>query len=301
MPPALKSPPGYPQAAISADDKTLRNIKRLIFLYFWLLIFEGTFRKWVLPQFSDVLLVIRDPVVIAIYFLAFRARVFPRNGYILSLGIIGVLSWLAALLVLLPYLAPKQLLLVTGFGFRCNFLHLPLIFIIGKVVTAEEVKKFGWWILVGMIPMAVLMAIQFNASPESFLNRTAGLGETLQIGAGGGKIRPAGTFSFVSGVIFYSALAAAYILYGALRRGVYRNWLLYSAGFALIVAIGVSGSRSTLLAVLVVISSMLVIILVRPNAINQFGRSLLILTSGCGGRQPAADFQGRRASSFQPL
>lgn len=278
MPPAFKSPPGYPQGAISADDKTLINIKRLILLYFWLLIFEGTFRKWVLPQFSDVLLVIRDPVAIAIYYLAFRARVFPRNGYILFLGIIGVLSWLAALLVLLPYLAPKQLLLVTGFGFRCNFLHLPLIFIIGKVVTAEEVKKFGWWILVGMIPMALLMAIQFNASPESFLNRTAGLGESLQIGAGGGKIRPAGTFSFVSGVISYSALAAAYILYGALRRGVYRNWLLYCAGFSLIVAIGVSGSRSTLLAVLVVISSMLVIIFVRPNAINRFGRSLLILT-----------------------
>jgi hypothetical protein len=72
-------------------------------------------------------------------------------------------------------------------------------------------------------------------------------------------------------------LAAAFILYGALRRGVYRNWLLYSAGFALIIAIGVSGSRSVLLAVLVVISSLLVIIFVRPNAINRFGRTLLLL------------------------
>jgi hypothetical protein len=277
MPPALKLPPGHPQAAISAHDKTLRNIKRLIFLYFWLLIFEGTFRKWVLPQFSDVLLVIRDPVVIAIYFLAFRARVFPRNGWVFSLTVIAFLSLAVSFLALWPYLPPSRIVLVSGFGFRCSFLHLPLIFIIGKIVTAEDVIKFGWWILVGMIPMAILMAIQFNASPDSFLNRTAGLGETQQIGAGGGKIRPAATFSFVSGVISYSALAAAYILYGALRRGVYRNRLLYSAGFALIVAIGVSGSRSTLLAVLVVISSMLVIILVRPNAINQFGRSLLIL------------------------
>lgn len=277
MPPALKSPPGYPQAAISAHDKTLRNIKRLIFLYVWLLIFEGSFRKWVLPQFSDILLVIRDPVVIAIYLLAFRARVFPRNGWVFSLTVIALLSLAASVLALWPYLPPSRIVLVSGFGFRCNFLHLPLIFIIGKVVSAEEVKKFGWWILVGMIPMAILMAIQFNASPDSFLNRTAGLGETQQIGAGAGKIRPAATFSFVSGVILYSALAAAYLLYGALRRGVYRNWLLYSAGFALLVAIGVSGSRSALLAVLVVISSMLVIILVRPNAINQFGRSLLIL------------------------
>jgi hypothetical protein len=278
MPPALKSPPlPSSETVISADDKTLRNLKRLIWLYFWLLIFEGSFRKWVIPQFSDVLLVIRDPVAIAIYFLAFKLRVFPRNAYIFSLALIALFSWLVALLVLLPYLAPKQVLLVSGYGFRCNFLHMPLIFIIGRVITAEEVKKFGRWILLGMIPMALLMAVQFNASPDSFLNRTAGLGESFQIGAGGGKIRAAGPFSFVSGVISYSALAAAFILYGALRRGVYRNWLLYSAGFALIVAIGVSGSRSALLAVLVVISSMLAIILVRPNAINRFGRSLLLL------------------------
>ena len=100
MPPALKSPPSSPEAAISADDKTLRNLKRLIWLYFWLLIFEGSFRKWVLPQFSDILLVIRDPVAIAIYFLAFRHRVFPRNAYIVSLALIALLSWLVALLVL---------------------------------------------------------------------------------------------------------------------------------------------------------------------------------------------------------
>jgi hypothetical protein len=279
MPPALKSPlsPAHPQAAVLADEKTLRNIKRLIWLYFWLLIFEGTFRKWVLPQFSDVLLVIRDPVVIAIYFLAFKARVFPRNAYIISLALIGLFSWLVALLVLQPYLSPKQLFLVSGFGFRCNFLHLPLIFIIGKLVTAEEVKKLGGWILVGMIPMALLMAIQFNAPAESFINRGAGLGEAQQITAGSGKIRAAGTFSFVSGVISYSALAAAFLLYGGLKRGVYRNVLLYSAGFALIIAIAVSGSRSVLLAVLLVISSMVAIFFVRPSAINQFGRNLLIL------------------------
>ena len=259
------------------NGKALKYVRGLIWAYFVLLIFEGTLRKWILPQFSDVLLVIRDPVVIAIYFLAFRARVFPRNGWVFSLTVIALLSLAASVLALWPYLPPSRIVLVSGFGFRCNFLHLPLIFIIGRVLDVEDVKKLGWWILLGMLPMSLLMALQFNGSPDSFVNRGAGLGESFQIGAGGGKIRPAGTFSFVTGVISYAALAAAYILYGALRRGVYRNWLLYSAGFALIVAIGVSGSRSALLAVLVVISSMLVIILVRPNAINRFGRSLLLM------------------------
>ena len=128
------------------NTRTIKHIKWLIWLYFWLLIFEGTFRKWILPQYSDVLLVVRDPVVLVIYLMAIKARVFPRNGYIIWLGGIGFLSLLVSLVVLEPYLSLKPLILVTGFGFRCNFLHLPLIFIMGKVLDLEDIKKLGWWI-----------------------------------------------------------------------------------------------------------------------------------------------------------
>jgi hypothetical protein len=211
--------------------------------------------------------------------LAIKVRLFPRNRYMLALAIIAILCWLVSLVVLEPYLSIKPLILVTGFGFRSNFLHLPLIFVIGRAFNADDVKKLGKWVLIGAIPMALLLAIQFNAAPDSFVNRTAGLGETQQITAGGGKIRPPGTFSFVSGVIFYAAIAAAYLLYGGLTRGVYKNWLLFGGGFALVVMIGVSGSRSVLLAVLVVVATLLVIILVRPGAVNQFGRNLLIVVA----------------------
>jgi hypothetical protein len=261
----------------ATNERFLKHLKRWIWIYFFLLIFEGTLRKWLLPQFSDILLVIRDPVVLIIYMLAIKARLFPRNSYMLSLGIIAILSWLVSLLVLEPYLSLKPLILVTGFGFRSNFLHLPLLFVIGRALDADDVKKLGRWVLIGLIPMAVLLAVQFNAAPDSFINRTAGLGETQQITAGGGKIRPPGTFSFVSGVIFYAALAAAFLLYGGLTRRAYRNWLLFGGGFALVVTIGVSGSRSVLLAVLVVVAALLLIILVRPGAVNQFGRNLLIV------------------------
>ncbi|MEY2560594.1 MAG: hypothetical protein QOG51_1009, partial [Verrucomicrobiota bacterium] len=163
------------------NPRLIIHIKRLIWLYFLLLIFEGTLRKWILPQYSDVLLVVRDPVVLAIYFMALKARVFPRNNYILSLGIIAVLSWLVSLVVLEPYLPLKPLFLVTAFGFRSNFLHLPLIFLIGKVLDQDDVKMLGRWVLIGSIPMCLLLVLQFNASPDAFINRTAGLGEAQQI------------------------------------------------------------------------------------------------------------------------
>src|SRR5204863_9393919 len=123
--------------------RVLIHLKWAIWVYFFLLIFEGVFRKWILPQFSDVLLVIRDPVVLVIYMLAIKARLFPRNTWVLSLSIIGIVSWLVSLVVLEPYLSVKPLFLVTAFGFRCNFLHLPLIFVLGRALDEDDVKKLG--------------------------------------------------------------------------------------------------------------------------------------------------------------
>ena len=257
-------------------SETILHIRRLIWLYLWLLIFEGALRKWVLPQFSAPLLLIRDPVVLWIYLLALRARVFPYNSYVISLAIIAILSWATGIIVLLPYFPIQTVILVTGYGVRCDFLHLPLIFIVPAVFDLEDVKRVGRWTIIGMIPMAVLMAFQFAASPESFINRAAGLGEGTQILAGGGRIRPPAVFSFTSGAVYYASAAAAFLLHAMLAKLPYKAWLLYGAGAGLIVSLGVSGSRSAVLAVLVVVASLGVILLVRPALVNKFGRHLLV-------------------------
>ena len=61
----------------SPENPTIQNIRRLIWLYFWLLLIEGALRKWALPKLSTPLLVIRDPVLFLAYVLAWRASVFP--------------------------------------------------------------------------------------------------------------------------------------------------------------------------------------------------------------------------------
>ena len=256
--------------------RTIRYIRRLIWLYLLLLVFEGALRKWVVPEYSAPLLVVRDPVVILIYLLALRARIFPFNVFVTSLGIIAFLSWATGILVLLPYLPIKTIVLVTGYGFRSNFLHLPLIFIIPVVLDLKDVQRIGTWTIVGMIPMGILMAAQFNASPESYINRAAGLGEGLQIQAGGGKIRPPGVFSFISGAVYYLSAVAAFLLHAVLAKLSYKTWLLSLAGAGLIVGIGVSGSRSAVLAVGLVVASLALILVIRPSAVNKFGRHLLL-------------------------
>ena len=144
------------------------------------------------------------------------------------------------------------------------------------VFDLEDVKRIGRWTIIGMIPMAALMVAQFAASPEAFINRAAGLGEGTQIAAGGGKIRPPAVFSFVSGAVYYSSAAAAFLLHSVLAKLPFRTWLLYASGTGLIVSLGVSGSRSAVLAVLVVVASLGVILLVRPSLVDKFGRHLLL-------------------------
>jgi len=214
----------------SSEERAKRHIRRLIWLYFWLLLIEGALRKWVLPDYSNPLLLVRDPVVIAIYLLAIPARVFPQNGWTIALVVIGFLSLFATFLQLWPYLSPTLIALVGGYGFRSNFFHLPLIFVMASVLRPKDVKRFGWWTLLILVPMSMLMVAQFGAAPDAFLNRTPG-GEGEMMMSALGKVRTAGTFSFVVGVAAYLSLAAGYLVWALLKPGLYKSWLLTVAVF----------------------------------------------------------------------
>lgn len=229
----------------------IRWIRRLIWTYFWLLLFEGALRKWVVPSLSTPLLVVRAPIVIVIYALAIQARVFPFNRWVLSCFLLAFAALFAGLYVLQD--AP----IVAVFGFQADFLHLPLIFIIPRVFDIQDVRKVGFCTLVLCIPMAVLMAVQFKASPTALINVGAG-GDATQLSAGSGHIRPAGLFTFITGPSSFFPLAVSFLLGGIFANMKYPRWLLIASTFALIVGASVSSSRGLVSAVAVVLVCALV-------------------------------------------
>jgi hypothetical protein len=259
-----------------SEEKAKGYIRRLIWLYFWLLLVEGALRKWVVPELSNPLLIVRDPVALGIYFFAMRGRVFPRNSWTVALAVIATLTLLATFAQLLPYIPPKMIALVEGYGVHANYFHLPLIFVMARVLRPQDLRKFGWWILLLLIPMSILLVAQFRAAPDAFVNRTAG-GEGEMMTAAMGKVRTAGPFSFVIGVVAYYSLATGYLIWGVLMKGTYKNWLLMAAGIALIIGIAVSGSRSVVAACAVVVASLLVVIVLRPKMINRFVQVLIVV------------------------
>src|SRR5450756_2810632 len=78
MPPAKTAS----KARFVDENKTLRQ---LIWLYLVLWLIEGGLRRWFLPGLNTPLLLIRDPVVIAIYGVAISRNLFPSNLFMTCL------------------------------------------------------------------------------------------------------------------------------------------------------------------------------------------------------------------------
>ena len=213
--------------------------RRLIFLYCFLWIIEGALRKWVVPSLSMPLLVIRDPVALAIYYFAARARVFPVNGWMTFVW--GFTALIVAQAVFQAS-AGSVSWAVAAYGTRCYVLHLPLIWVIPAVFGRKEIVTLGKWALFLALPMALLMVVQFQVGPDHWLN-AATLKGGAQISASFGRVRPPGLFSFIEGPIRYYALCTAFSIAGFLMKGTFPRWLAIAGLAATLVAMSVSASR----------------------------------------------------------
>jgi hypothetical protein len=215
------------------------TVKRAIWLYFWLLIFEGALRKWVFPGLASPLLLVREPVAVYILWSAWSRNRFPRNPYIAITVAISVLGGITAVLL------GHGNLTVALFGARISLLHFPLLFIIGSYFSRDDVLQVGRVLLWLTLPMAILIAFQFYSPQSAWVNR--GIGGD---GAGGGfagamgYFRPPATFSFISGTVQFFGLAAAYISYFWINPKTVNRLLLISATIGLLAAIPLSISRS---------------------------------------------------------
>ena len=217
----------------------------LIQLYALLLVFEGALRKWAFPSLSDPLLLIRDPVAIVICVLGYRSKnlvfdKYMRSLFLLLAGFVGI-----GALQLINGVGGSPL--VIGYGLRTYLLHLPVAFVMARVLNPVDIRRILLSFLWAALPMALLMAMQFESSPAAWVNRSVS-GHRGQMFAAPGHIRPPGTFSFVNGPIGFFSIALAALIAGSVERAL--SWPLRIAGWvAVSLAAAVSGSRSFLAAI----------------------------------------------------
>ena len=263
-----------PNAENEVRNDPYRLIKWLIWTYFLLLIYEGALRKWVLPGLANPLLIVRDPVVILIYILALSKGAFPEDGLVTwSIGL-GLFTFLVS------QVAGSGNLWVSLYGWRTDFLHLPLIFLMPKVLNSRDVRRLCIGLLITAIPMALLVMYQFKAGPNAWINAGVGGSEGGQLDVGFGKIRPPGTFSFTNGLANYVSLVVACLLYAVIDRKYYPRWLLFSAAPAVVLMITISGSRATVSSAAISVFFLALICLRYPSYIGGSFKFVLLALPG---------------------
>lgn len=234
----------------------MRGLKLTIYSYISLIFLEGILRKWVVPDWS-FLLIVRDPLVILIYLVALKNNKFPINVFIV------VNFFLMGIFMLIDVFSPYKNIIIAFYGLRTYFLHIPLIFLIPEVLNTSELRKIGKLFLYLSIPMAIILAIQFLSPPESVWNRPV-KGGIIMFSANY-HVRPYGIFPYVSGVALYLAFTTAFIFYGFLNN-VYSRLLLIISIIAVIFSLSVSGSRLVIFSVAIVfLCGLIYLIMVYPK------------------------------------
>jgi hypothetical protein len=282
---------GYLQSSVwqaSVADERVTALRRMIWLYFWVLIFEGALRKWI-PPLSVPLLVVRDPLVLLIYVQAARCRRLPINGAMVTYFCLLSLFILLALVQITVGIGGGPL--VVAYGLRTDFLHLPLIFVIPQVFSYADVLKLGKWIMILSIPMAGLMVLQYMSPPDSWIN-AATSADAKQIAFVEGKIRAAGTFSFVTGAAHFYILAAAFVIYAlAEKPAVYSRWLVWAALFSVVIVQPASGSRTMVLGCGLIAVGAITFGILNPNRARRIFAMAILIGAAVGALSLTSFFQ----------
>lgn len=277
--------PSVPLIYPARTDVPEENLfaRRLIWLFFWLWVFEGSLRKWILPEFNAALLVVRDPVLFLLYAQAYLQGKFPWNGYVVATAVLGVFSLAFSLLAGdisgIVGGAFAQSLQVTIYGFRTNFLYLPLIWLIPEYLDRRDILRFGWWVILLSVPMAMLVFVQFQSPSDSWINAAAG-GEGRQIETSLGKIRPPGTFSYTNGLVSYLVLSVAYLCFEMVERKTYHRLLMVAGTVAAAIMVALSGSRSAVGATFTVFVAVVFACIRRPEYGRRTWQLLVIIVIG---------------------
>lgn len=221
-----------------ADRPTMPLLKKLFWLYFLLLIFEGALRKWFLPQYSAPLLLIRDPIGLLIIFEAYRTNKWPEKWSVVT----GALAVGLIALCVIQVAVNDNPWPAAIYGLRSYLLPFPVAFVMGENLDVDDLRKFAKWTLWLMLPETALAVLQYAAPSDSILNAGA-YASAEQITYVGQHVRASGTFSFVVGLASFAPMVAVFVLYGLVQEKFAEVWLLWMAAFAVILSMPVTGSR----------------------------------------------------------
>jgi hypothetical protein len=234
---------------LSEKEKLRRHIVSIVFIIYFLLIFEGAIRKWIFPSGANILFFIRVPFVLWVYWIVIKHKIWPRMTFFLFLGLCfaGISLFLAPLQMILGEYDARHWILVV-YGWHNYFFYIPLAFIIAENFSQEDlfnIIKITLLIAILVVPLVVL---QFFLPPDSILVRGFG-GQFVGL-AHKGVVRTMGLFTSSIGQQLFVASVIAFVFVVWLspikkyQVGIKTLWI---ATFSIMPLVGLSIQRGLLI------------------------------------------------------
>ena len=261
---------------IPINDNSYSLYRNAVWIYIILLIVEGALRKWFLPSLATPLLVVRDPIVIWLVIVGLQ-KGWLNFPYVKAMMIVSTLSFVLSLLL------RHHNLIVALFGWRIYFFHFPMIFIIGQLLTRDDLLQICRFFLYASIPMTILIVIQFYSPPTAWVNIGVGGEGTAGFAGSGQYMRPPGTFSFTAGYIAFQCVVGCMLFYYLLANRTLKekeripDWLLTIILICYLVAIPTSISRTNLFQTAVFIVFLLLITMFKSDLRMKVFRFLVVV------------------------
>ncbi len=247
-------PRGYPAArpANAADAKVKPQVRTMVryglFLYFLMVLLEGVFRKWLLPDLNQLIYIAKDAILALVC-----ARVIVSLGYIpiprtLRHSKVGHLFIAFAVYSLCQGFNPRLPNTILGaWGIRTYVLPMSLAYLVPLAMPDPRMNEryFRRYLLLG-IPIALLCLAQYQLPPNHLVNKysNAELGESVAVV--GDAVRVSGPFSYITGLTTYIAFQLAGV-FGVLFASGWKwrgNKLLWLAFLLAVIVVPMTGSRA---------------------------------------------------------
>lgn len=237
-------------------ERARRLVVVLIFVVYWLLMFEGALRKWVFPSMQKYIFFIKDPFVFMVYLIAIRHKLFPNKNKIFITGL--AIASFFLLIFLWQTMTTDVNPIIFIYGWRMYFYYFPLAFIMGENLQGKDLYCLVRYALLLTIPMGVLCFFQYSTSPGSFWNSTPlGIAYTESGVSGGTTARLTGTFSFFHAMQLYIGSMIALILSVwslSKNRRPLKGILFFMASISVIAIFGMDITRLPTILALIIIS-----------------------------------------------
>jgi len=189
------------------------NWQRSVQAVFFILIFEGALRKWVLPQAAEWIYFLKDLVILGAYinyyFLSGSVKKWFFKNTLVNILILLVVAW-CSFQAFSPSLGSP---LIGVFGIKAYLFYLPLMWMMPSLFQSEsDLYKFLRSHLLLLIPVGILGVAQFFSPSSSPLNIYVAQDVSAVTFAGTDRARITGTFSYIGGYTVYLQVCFALLI-----------------------------------------------------------------------------------------